>query len=71
MAVDSDAIEQMASGGGGRGSNPLLQDFFLKNIGKLRAYDFLPMSLKFYWLTLKKKFRALASLGSCQVTPSR
>ena len=27
---------------------PLLQDFFVKNIGILYAYDFLTLSLKFY-----------------------
>ena len=26
----------------------------MKNIGKFYAYDFLTMSLKFYWLALKK-----------------
>ena len=31
----------------------LLQDFFVRDIGKLYAYDFLPTLLKFYWLTLK------------------
>ena len=33
---------------------PPLQDFFVKNIGKLYAYDFLPMILKFYWPTFRK-----------------
>ena len=33
----------------------LLQDFFVKNIGKLYAYDLLAMLLEFYWLTLKMK----------------
>ena len=40
----------MASGG----FTFLLQDFFLKNIGKYNAYDFLAMTLKFYWLTFEK-----------------
>ena len=31
----------------------MLQDFFVKNISKLYAYGFLPMLLKFYWITLK------------------
>ena len=44
----------------------LLQDFFVKNIGKFYAYDILAMILKFYWLTVKSK--ALDPLGSCQVT---
>ena len=35
----------MASGGGG-GSTPLLQDFFVKNIGILYAYDFLDLVTK-------------------------
>ena len=30
------------------------KDFFVKNIGKLYEYDFLPMLLKFYWLTFEK-----------------
>ena len=32
----------------GGGSTPLLQDFFVKNIGILYAYDFLTLLLKFY-----------------------
>ena len=56
----------MAFGGWG-GSTPMLQDLFVKNIGKVYAYDFLP--LKFYWITLKKN--ALVSEGSCHVTSSR
>ena len=34
-------------------STSLLQDFFVKNIGKLYAYEFLALLLKFYWLTFK------------------
>ena len=30
----------------------------MKNIDKLFAYDFLPVLLKFYWLTFKKNFKA-------------
>ena len=37
----------------------------MKNIGKLYAYDFFPMLLKFYWLSFKTDFKALALLGSC------
>ena len=33
---------------------PLLQDFFVKNIGKLYSYDFLALLSKFYWLTFEK-----------------
>ena len=47
---------------------PLLQDFFVKNIGILYAYDFLTLLLKFYYLTFKKNFKALAALESCHVT---
>ena len=50
---------------------PLLQDFFVKNIGILYAYDFLTLLLKFYYLTFKKIFKTLAVLGSCHVTSSR
>ena len=35
--------------------HPLLQDFFVKNIGKYYAYDYLAMLLKFYWLNFEKK----------------
>ena len=45
----------MASGRGGVFTLPLLQDFLMKNIGKLYAYDFLAISLKFYLLTFEKK----------------
>ena len=34
--------------------HPLSQDIFFKIIGKFYEYDFLTMSLKFYWLALKK-----------------
>ena len=44
----------------------LLQDFFVKNINKLYAYDFLAMLLKSFWPTFKK-----AAPGSCIVTSSR
>ena len=40
----------MASGGG---STALLQDFFVKIIGILYAYDFLTFLLKVYYLTFK------------------
>ena len=50
---------------------PLLQGFFVKNIAKFYVYDFLAVLLKFYWLTFKQKFMALAALGSCHVTSSR
>ena len=53
----------MASGGGGV-STPLLQDFFVKDIGKLYAYEFLALSLKFYLLTFEKFFKLPAFLGS-------
>ena len=43
----------MASEGGG-GSTPLLQDFLVKNIGILYAYDFLTLLPKFYLLTFEK-----------------
>ena len=33
---------------------PLLQDFFVKNIGILYAYDFLTLLLKFYYLVFIK-----------------
>ena len=33
--------------------HPHVAGFFVKNIGKLYAYDFLPILLKFYWLTSK------------------
>ena len=32
--------EKLMGSGGGGGSIPLLQDFFVKNIGILYAYDF-------------------------------
>ena len=49
----------MASGVGGWGwKDPLLQDLFVKNIGTFFAYDFLAMSLKFYWLTFKNNFKS-------------
>ena len=48
---------------------PLLQDFFVKNMGKVYAYDFLVMLLKFYWPTFKK-VKALAAPGSCHLTYS-
>ena len=35
-------------------STPCCTIFFVKNFGKLYAYDFSAMSLKFYWLSLKK-----------------
>ena len=38
----------MASGGC---SHPPVARFFVKNLDKLYAYDFLAMLLKFYWLT--------------------
>ena len=37
-------------------TSPLLEDFFMKKIGKFYAYDFLPL----------KKCMALAALESCQ-----
>ena len=49
----------------------LLEDFFVKNIGKFKAYDILAVWLKFYWLTFEKCFEAPAALGSCYVTSSR
>ena len=33
----------------------LLQDFFVKNIGKFYTYDFLAILLKFYLITFEKK----------------
>ena len=50
---------------------PLLQDFLVKNISILYAYDFLTLSLKFYQLTFSRIIKALAALGSCHVTSSR
>ena len=49
---------------------PCCKISLVKNIGKLFANDFLPMSLKFYWLTFKNNFKALVFLGSCHVTSS-
>ena len=57
----------MASGGE---VAPLLQDFFVKNIGKLYAYDFVYVN-KILLANFLKKFMALAALGSCHVTSSR
>ena len=34
--------------------HPPVARYFVKDIGKLYAYDFLPMLLKFYWITFKK-----------------
>ena len=59
----------MASGGGG--FHPPVAGFFREKHWKLYAYDFLGLLLKFYSLTLKKKFMALAALGSCHVTSSQ
>ena len=53
------------------GSTPLLQDFFVKKIGILYAYDFQTLSLRFYWITFKTKFMSLAALGCCHVTSPR
>ena len=39
----------------------VVQDFFMRNIGKVNAYDFLTLNI----------FKALAAPGSCQVTSSR
>ena len=39
----------------------LLQDVFVKYIDKFYAYDFLAMSLKFFWLTFEKNVKALAA----------
>ena len=50
----------MASGGTGYVYTPLLQDFFVKNIGKFDVYDFLAMLLKLCWLSFEKHFKALA-----------
>ena len=41
----------------------MLQDFFVKNISKVYAYEFLAMLLKFYWQTLEKNVKALCGLG--------
>ena len=41
--------------------HPLLQDFFVKIIGKSYAYDYLATLLKYYWLTFEKKFKTLAA----------
>ena len=51
--------------------HPLLQDAFVKNVGKLYAYDFSAMLSKFYWPTFKRIVKALASLVSFHVTYSR
>ena len=45
----------------------MLQDFYVKNIGKYDAYDLLAMQLNLYCLTLKK-IKDLAALGSYHVT---
>ena len=51
--------------------DPFIAKFFMKKIGKFHAYTFLSMFIEFFWLTSKKRFMALAALGSCHVTSSR
>ena len=60
-------LTQRLMASGGVFLPPLLRDFFVKNFGKLYAYDLLAMSSKFCWLSLKK---LLAFLGSYHVTSS-
>ena len=51
-------------------NTPLLQDFFVKNIGKFYAYDFLAMVIKILLAKFRKISKALAALWSCHVTSS-
>ena len=49
-------VYRLLAPGGGNVYTPLLENVFVKYIGKFYAYDFLAMLLKVYRLTLNNKF---------------